>query len=163
MALFNLEIPDFQIFFYNKTSYNDTCYEAPVEFTPMTETHQKNNISKAKYRQLLDVYKKKKNKQRLEKLIAFIEEHLSSDINMKDLSRSLGMSYTALYRLIKSTTHQTPSLFVRSYRLKKALYLIESTTLNISEIAYDVGFKDPNYFSRTFKEAFGVAPSMIRR
>ncbi|MCB9265040.1 MAG: helix-turn-helix transcriptional regulator [Lewinellaceae bacterium] len=63
---------------------------------------------------------------------------------------------------VRALTDKSPSLFVRSIRLQKAKALLLSTNLNISEIAYDVGFNDPAFFSRTFREEFGLSPTEVR-
>ena len=52
---------------------------------------------------------------------------------------------------------------MRMLRMKKAMELLNTTELNISEIAYDLGFSDPNYFSRTFQQVYGKTPSSIRK
>ena len=68
-----------------------------------------------------------------------------------------------VYRKLKALTNRTPSQFIRSIRLQKAMKLLKSTDLTVSEIAYDVGFTDPNYFSRTFLEEYGIRPSSIKK
>jgi AraC-like DNA-binding protein len=63
---------------------------------------------------------------------------------------------------MKALTGMAPLAFVRKVRLHRAKALLESTDLNIAEIAYELGFTDPNYFSRAFKKAFGDRPSKVR-
>ena len=67
-----------------------------------------------------------------------------------------------LYRKIKALTGKSTALYMRSLRLHKAQELLRTTQLTVSEIAYDVGFEDPNYFSRTFSQEFGTPPSEAR-
>ena len=99
----------------------------------------------------------------LEKLNTFIDENLvEADFSMANLSKFLNMSQIQVYRKIKSLTNQTPTQYIRAKRLDKALDLLQTTTLNISEIAYQVGYTDPNYFSRTFNKEFGRTPSSFR-
>ena len=99
----------------------------------------------------------------LEKAANFIQEHLKdSEFGNKELSRQMTISESQLNRKIKALTGKTLSLFIRSIRLQKAKVLLQTTDLNVSEIAYDVGFTDPAYFSRTFSKEFGVAPSSFR-
>jgi AraC-like DNA-binding protein len=73
------------------------------------------------------------------------------------------LSHTHVNRKLKAMTGKTPSRFIRSIRLQKAVELLKTTDLNVSEIAYDVGFSDPNYFSRSFSEEFGYPPNVIRK
>ncbi|MEL7426639.1 MAG: tetratricopeptide repeat protein [Bacteroidota bacterium] len=98
------------------------------------------------------------------KLIAYIEEHLSeAELNMERLSKDLGMSRTQVFRKLKALTGQSPTLFIRSYRLKKGKELLATTDLTISEIAYEVGFTSLNYFSSAFSKEFGTRPSEFRK
>ncbi|HHH55208.1 MAG TPA: response regulator, partial [Bacteroidetes bacterium] len=83
-------------------------------------------------------------------------------LNSQFLARSMRMSDTQLYRKLKALTGKSTAIFIRSIRLRRAKELLETTNLNISEIAYDTGFNDPAYFSRVFKEEYGMSPSELR-
>ncbi|MEZ4991501.1 MAG: helix-turn-helix domain-containing protein [Saprospiraceae bacterium] len=84
-------------------------------------------------------------------------EHIP-DLTIPDVCRLLHLSHTQLYRKLKALTGKTPSQFINTIRLQRAKQLLENADLNISEVAYSVGFNNPNYFSRVFKKEFGVAP-----
>ena len=100
----------------------------------------------------------------LQKLIKLVEERLDDpELSVNDLCRAVRRSNTQVNRKLKALTGKTPSQFIRSIRLQKAIELLKTTDLNISEIAYQVGFNDPNYFSRSFSEEFGVSPNAIRK
>ncbi len=100
----------------------------------------------------------------LQKLIKVVQERLDDpDLAVVHLCRAANLSNTQVNRKLKALTGKTPSQFIRSIRLQKALELLQTTDLNISEIAYDVGFNDPNYFSRSFSEEFGHPPNAIRK
>ncbi|MEL7534180.1 MAG: helix-turn-helix transcriptional regulator, partial [Bacteroidota bacterium] len=73
------------------------------------------------------------------------------------------LSATQLFRKMKALTGHPPMSFVRKIRLHKAKELLFSTELSVSEIAYDLGFSDPHYFSRAFKKEFGQSPSQVRK
>jgi transcriptional regulator GlxA family with amidase domain len=75
------------------------------------------------------------------------------------LCKSVGLSQPQLYRNIKASTGLSPNEFIRNIRLKKAAQLIDAQAGSISQIAYDVGFSDPKYFSKCFKTLFGKTPS----
>ena len=99
----------------------------------------------------------------LQKVRLVIESRLSDeDYDVVQLSRELGMSRSQLFRKMKALTDKSIAAFIRSYRLHRAKQLLESTDLNVSEIAYNVGYKDPSYFTKTFLEEFGVLPSSFR-
>ncbi len=85
------------------------------------------------------------------------------DLAILDLCQAVNLSHSQVYRKLKALTGKTPVQFIRSTRLQKAKELLESTDLNISEIAYEIGFSDPNYFSRTFQQTYGASPSAIRK
>ena len=75
----------------------------------------------------------------------------------------MAMSESQLNRKLKALSGKTAAPFIRSIRLQEARKLLQTTELNISEIAYDTGFSDPHYFSRSFSQEFGVAPSSFRK
>ncbi|MEP3388895.1 MAG: response regulator [Reichenbachiella sp.] len=75
------------------------------------------------------------------------------------LSEALKMNRTTLFRKVKAVTGQTPTLFIRSIRLEEASRLLQDGGLNINEIAHKVGFSSTSYFSKSFKECYGVSPS----
>ncbi len=93
-----------------------------------------------------------------------IENHLDdADYNLPRMCRDLAISRVHLFRKIKALTGMPPSQYVRKYRLQKAKNLLLTTELTISEIAYEVGFRDPAYFSRTFKEVYSISPNETRK
>ncbi len=99
----------------------------------------------------------------IQKVRGIIEQDISdSNLDIPQLARNLAMSRTQLYRKIKALTGQSPSIFIRNIRLQKAKELLQTTELNISEIAYETGFSDLSHFSRSFKDAFGVSPSDLK-
>ena len=79
------------------------------------------------------------------------------------LAQQMALSSSQVYRKLKATTGKSTALFIRQVRLKEAKKLLENGDLNISEIAYDVGFNDPNWFSRAFKQEFGLPPSEFKK
>ncbi len=82
--------------------------------------------------------------------------------NVPRMCQELGLSRTVLYQKVKTATGKTPVLYLRDLRLEAGRKLLMTTNQNISEIAYSVGFKDPNYFTRTFTNEFGVSPKRMR-
>jgi AraC-like DNA-binding protein len=79
------------------------------------------------------------------------------------LCRAVLLSRTQLHKKLKALTGQSASLFIRQIRLYAGLDLLKTTDLNVAEIAYQVGFEDPNYFSRCFTHEFGTTPSETRK
>ncbi len=97
---------------------------------------------------------------KLEQAIA--DEIENTEFNVEALAQSVFLSSSGLYRKVKGLTGQSPVEFIRAYRLKKAANLLKSTTLSVSEIADKTGFGTQKYFSRCFKEQFGLPPIKFR-
>jgi AraC-like DNA-binding protein len=87
-----------------------------------------------------------------------IEQMSNPDFDVEDLEKSLDMSKMQLYRKLKNLTSFAGNEFIRSVRLRESKALLENASLNISEIAYQVGFNDPAYFTRAFKKQYGQSP-----
>lgn len=89
-----------------------------------------------------------------------MEKHLAdTGYSVDQFSSDLNMSRVGLYKKLTQITGQSPVEFMRSYRLKKAIPLLEKSQLTISEIAYEVGFNNPKQFSKYFKQEFDLLPS----
>lgn len=84
------------------------------------------------------------------------------DLRVDDLGAELGMSRVQLYRKVKVLTGISPVELLREMRLQRGYNLINTTTKSISEIAYEVGFHTPSYFSNCFKKQFGKYPTDLR-
>ncbi|MCC8187864.1 MAG: response regulator [Bacteroides sp.] len=96
----------------------------------------------------------------IRRAVQYVEDHMNrSDLSVEELSRELGMSRVHLYKKLMAITGKSPIEFIRVIRLKRAAQLLRESQLNVSEIAYEVGFNSPKYFSKYFKEEFGVLPS----
>lgn len=100
------------------------------------------------------------DEQLIQKALKLIEEHIdNSEYNVEQLSADMGMSRMNLYRKLQAITGQTPTEFIRTIRLKRAAQLLQDGKLNVSEVADRVGFSSSSYFTKCFKEQFGVLPT----
>ena len=100
----------------------------------------------------------------LKKVVLAIEQNIDNPgFDAVNLSGILDLSESQLYRKLKALNGKSVSIFIRDVRLFAAKRLIEGTSLNISQIAYQCGFNDPAWFSRTYKTKFGVSPSQNRK
>jgi len=89
-----------------------------------------------------------------------IEKNLSdSDFKVEALSEKMYMDRTTLFRKIKALTGVTPQLFIRSYRLQRAAQLLQQQAGTVSQVASSVGFDNPGYFAKCFKEKYNMHPS----
>jgi TolB-like protein/AraC-like DNA-binding protein len=99
----------------------------------------------------------------LEVLEMEVEANLKNEqFGVEELAQNVGMSRSNLHRKLQSATGQSVSQYIREYRLRKALEYLESGNLTVSEVAYEVGFGSPSYFTTCFTEYFGYAPSVAK-
>ena len=100
----------------------------------------------------------------LTRIMGCIEKNMdNADYSVEELSSDVGMHRMNLYRKIQSIAGMTPSEFIRTMRLKRAAQLLKSDpNLTVSEISDMVGFNTQKYFTKYFKEMFGVTPSQYR-
>ena len=95
----------------------------------------------------------------LKRLQEIVEARLTDpDFGASELERALGMSHAQLFRKMKALLGYSAVALIRKVRIRKAQELLGKKEMNMSEIAFAVGFKEPAYFSRVFKEETGVSP-----
>ena len=82
-----------------------------------------------------------------------------SEVSVEDLAADMNLSRVQLYRKVKSVTGSSPVELLRTARLKRAYQLLAATGKSVSEVAYEVGFTAPSYFTKCFKDEFGISPS----
>lgn len=100
------------------------------------------------------------DEQFLQHLQACIEKNISNqDFKVEDLCKEMAMSYIQFYRKVESLTGQSPAEMIRIIRLNKAAETLLQNGGNVSEAAYENGFKDPSYFAKLFKKHFGMSPT----
>lgn len=93
-----------------------------------------------------------------------IRKNLSNpNLKMDDLGDEMGLSRVQLYRKVKAITGLSPVELLRKIRLQQAYVLLTTTTKTVSEIAFEVGFNTPGYFSKCFKEQYGKLPMDLRQ
>lgn len=102
------------------------------------------------------------------KFLADVDKYIKDmmgdpDTSVESMSAHLCMSRVQLYKRMVSLTGTTPSEYLRAKRIKRAEELIHNDELNISEIAYTVGFNNPRYFTKYFQEAYGLTPSQYKK
>ncbi|UCH14077.1 MAG: helix-turn-helix domain-containing protein, partial [Bacteroidales bacterium] len=96
----------------------------------------------------------------IKKAIKTVEDNLHDpDFGVNEFSREIGISKVQLYRKFRAISDMTVKEFIRTLRIKRAGQLIKKADLNVSEVAYKVGFKEVNYFRKCFKEFYGTNPS----
>ena len=101
----------------------------------------------------------------IEQATRVVEENMENpEFCVETFSREMGVGRTVLFQKIKGITGSTPNNFIMNLRLKKAAYfLLNAPEMNISDIAYRLGFGNPQYFNKCFKELFSIAPTQYRK
>lgn len=96
----------------------------------------------------------------VDKLINVVNKNISNpNFSVEELSSIMAMSRVALYKKILGVTGKTPVEFIRKLKLQKAVQLLEKSKLSIARISYDVGYSNPNYFAKVFREEYNMLPS----
>jgi AraC-like DNA-binding protein len=95
----------------------------------------------------------------LSKATSFISENLQKDLSPSELAAYFNISLRQLQRQFREEADTTPTDFIRKIKLEKAAQQLLTSSKNIAEIAYELGFSDPAYFSRLFKKHFGQTPT----
>lgn len=114
----------------------------------------------------LNMVKESSDEKFIQKLIQIIQENYKNpDYDATNFIQSIGISKTLVHNKMQTLIDQTPGNFLRSFRLNKAreMLLEKDNELTISEIAYEVGFNDPKYFTRCFTKQYGVNPSSFAK
>ena len=91
-----------------------------------------------------------------------LENYHSYNFTIASLCESQNISRVTLHRILKTYTSQSATEYINEVRLKAAYQSLSKSETPVKEIAVNVGFFDPKYFSRLFKRKFGIAPSQIR-
>ena len=99
----------------------------------------------------------------MQKVLDYVNENLGEpDLNVEHLADDMSLSRSQLYRKIKAITGMTANELIRKIRLKKAKQMIESGSDSISEVGFKVGFSSASYFSKCFKNEFGILPTELK-
>jgi AraC-like DNA-binding protein len=83
------------------------------------------------------------------------------NFSVEQLSEEMGMSRSQLHRKLQALTNESASQFIRSFRLQRAMQLLQKKHDSISQIAFDVGFASHPYFNKCFLQQYGCTPSSV--
>jgi AraC-like DNA-binding protein len=103
----------------------------------------------------------KGNNELFSKAREYLMANLDKSIKPEALAQELGVSLRQLQRVFRDGLDTTPNTFIILIKLEVAAEMLKQNNLNISEVAYSVGFNDPSYFSRVFKKYFNISPSEL--
>lgn len=113
-------------------------------------------------KEISEAHLEDRDKQFLKQLQAMIQQNLSdSEFGVEDMGQQIGLSRVQLYRKVKAMTGSSVVDLLRKARLAKARRLLETRSMSVSEVAYEVGFSAPSYFTKCFKEEYGMLPGDV--
>ena len=95
----------------------------------------------------------------LDEIALYIQENIYSDINVEDICVHFSLSRSSLQTLFAKNLNVSPKQYISDLKFAKAKYMIKESAYSISEIARICGFSSIHYFSRVFKEKYGVTPT----
>ena len=118
--------------------------------------------TKVAEKEISESYLEDRDKQFLKQLQAIIQKNLSdSEFGVENMGQQIGLSRVQLYRKVKAMTGSSVVDLLRKARLAKARRLLETRSMSVSEVAYEVGFSAPSYFTKCFKEEYGMLPGDV--
>lgn len=100
--------------------------------------------------------------ERIKKMLQYIDEHLADELTGTAIAASAGLSESECLRCFRTMVNTTPIQYVKKQRLQRAAILLENTDWKISDIAAQCGFQEMSYFSKSFRQWTGCAPSAYR-
>lgn len=113
-------------------------------------------------KEISEAHLEDRDKQFLKQLQAIIQKNLSdSEFGVENMGQQIGLSRVQLYRKVKAMTGSSVVDLLRKARLAKARRLLETRSMSVSEVAYEVGFSAPSYFTKCFKEEYGMLPGDV--
>ena len=119
-------------------------------------------VSQEAEKEISESHLEDRDKQFLKQLQAIIQQNLSdSEFGVEDMGQQIGLSRVQLYRKVKAMTGSSVVDLLRKARLAKAKRLLETRSMSVSEVAYEVGFSAPSYFTKCFKEEYGMLPGDV--
>lgn len=128
------------------------------------KSYLRNSAAKVKLKTVMVVEPKEEIKESAEDkfiqdIINLIEKHLDKDyLDVDFLAENMFSSRATFYRRMEQMVGESPSVFIRKYRLKKAALFLKTGNYTVAEVAYKTGFSNPKYFGKCFQKEFGVTP-----
>lgn len=99
----------------------------------------------------------------IEKALDYIEKNYSRNIKITDIAKHIGLDRSYFSSIFKENMNISPQRYLIEFRMKKAAYFLESTSLSVGDIARSVGYNDPLGFSKVYKSVIGISPSEYRK
>ena len=105
-----------------------------------------------------------RDKQLLDQMNRWLYNHISSPtLSVDDFAEAMGYRRSIFFKKVKSLTGQTPADYIRTQRMNRAAEMLRDETVSVAEVAYQVGISEPHYFTRIFKQQFGISPKKYQQ
>lgn len=101
--------------------------------------------------------------QRVQKVIALIEEDLRRELSLEALARSVNLSASRLRHLFTAETGMSPTQYLKALRIRKAQEMLVTTFMSVKQIMSQIGVRDRTHFAHDFKKAYGASPAEYRK
>lgn len=145
---------------YIEKPFNFQILESRMRNLILQREHLKHALIKKVGVHVTELNVTSRDEQFLQKIVEVIEKNVSNpELNVEDLCQELGVSRSVFFKRVHALTGMPPMEFTRHIRMQHAAQLLEKSQLSISQIAYQVGFNNPRYFAKSFKEIYRVLPS----
>jgi signal transduction histidine kinase/DNA-binding response OmpR family regulator len=145
---------------YIPKPFNMNLLEARIENLIQTRNELREKFRKELIYKPAEIVITSKDEKFISKALQVVEKHISNPgFDVVSFSKEMAMSQSTLYRKLKTITGESTNNFIKDLRLKQAANLLGKNDLAVSEVSLMVGFDDPAYFAKSFKQKFGKSPS----
>jgi len=145
---------------YIAKPFNIKILEARIKNIISSRKRLKEKFSKDLIYKPADIVITSTDEKFLNKALKTVENNISNhEFDVDLFAREMAMSQSTLYRKLKSLTGESTNNFIKEFRLKQAAKILQNNEVQVSEVALMVGFDDPAYFAKSFKQKFGKSPS----
>jgi YesN/AraC family two-component response regulator len=145
---------------YINKPFNFQILESRISKLISQRAHLKNALIEKFGIHVTDLQVTSLDEEFLQKVVDVIEKNISNaQFSVEDLCRELGASRSSFFKRVQALTGKSPMEFTRQIRMRHAAQLLEKSKFSVSEVAYRVGFNNPRYFARHFKDLYHVLPS----
>ena len=111
-----------------------------------------------------EIIVEERDKRLLEVMNAWLANHISDPLlSVDSMAEAMGYRRSVFFRKVKSLTGQTPADYIRTLRMNMAAEMLRSETITVAEVCYKVGISDPHYFTKVFKQQFGISPKKYQQ
>lgn len=154
---------DFQMFFsrlWQVEKNQNIGYENDIRYLLTQFVAQLSNTPAEKERQLSE--RETRDMERMKVMLSFLEAHYAEELTLEQIAESAGVSVTECMRCFRRSIGVPPIRFLKERRLQRAADLLRHTQRNISDIAASCGFLDMSYFTKAFRQIYGMTPTVYR-